>query len=381
MQMPPASVMASWPAPNYVDPDTRGNANVILNIIFYILLICFIVLRVFTRTHLNNAFGADDVLILCAMVPTTGFFVISVLKDTKYLWIRHTYDIPPSYVVGGLKMVMAAQVAFGAAITLTKLSMLMLVKRLLTSASLFWRRITIIAIIFVALQGTVFGLTVIFQCRPMQDYWKITEGPQPNCIDQPATLLAAGIINTLTDILTVLLPIRTVSTLQLPQRQMIIVIVLFGIGFISCIAGIIRTYYMWEVTTGWDQTWRSYPVWKTSAIELYLAILCASIPATRPFFSAYLPQLFGTMNMNSNYFTSEHSQKMQTQTHRTDSHGEEMVDLEQKLAEASSRGKNSISISGSDSPGHYSLEDSACIHVQHTVTMSMEHVSKLSTGG
>jgi hypothetical protein len=62
-------------------------------------------------------------------------------------------------------MVMAAQIAFGAAITLTKLSMLMQVKRLLTSASLLWRRITIIAIIFVAVQGMVFGLTVIFQCR------------------------------------------------------------------------------------------------------------------------------------------------------------------------------------------------------------------------
>ncbi|EKD15373.1 uncharacterized protein L3040_001740 [Drepanopeziza brunnea f. sp. 'multigermtubi'] len=379
MQMPPASVIASWPAPNYVDPDTRGNANVILNIAFYVILICFVVLRVFTRTHLNNAFGADDVLILCAMVPTTGFFIISVLKDTKYLWIRHTYDIPPSYVVGGLKMVMAAQVAFGAAITLTKLSMLMLVKKLLTSTSTFWRRITIIAIIFVALQGTVFGLTIIFQCRPMQDYWKITEGPQPNCIDQAATLLAAGIINTLTDILTVLLPIRTVSTLQLPRRQMIIVIVLFGLGFISCIAGIVRTYYMWEVTVGWDQTWRSYPVWKTSAIELYLAIICASIPATRPFFSAYLPHLFGTMN--SNYFASDHSQNMQTRSHRLDSHGEEMVDLDQKLGAASSRGMNSISISGSDSRGHSNLEDSACIHVQHKVTMSMEYISKPRTEG
>lgn len=54
---------------------------------------------------------------------------------------------------------------------------------------------------------------------------------------------------------------------------MIVVMLLFGFGFISCIAGVIRTYYMYEVTTGWDQTWRSYPVWVTSALELYIGIV------------------------------------------------------------------------------------------------------------
>lgn len=46
--------------------------------------------------------------------------------------------------------------------------------------------------------------------RPPQDYWKVTLEPQPNCIDQSSTLLLAGIVNTLTDFLAVLLPIRTV---------------------------------------------------------------------------------------------------------------------------------------------------------------------------
>lgn len=62
-------------------------------------------------------------------------------------------------------MVLAAEVTFAAAITLTKLSMLMLVKRLLANASLLWRRITLVAIAVVTVQGTVFCLTVIFQCR------------------------------------------------------------------------------------------------------------------------------------------------------------------------------------------------------------------------
>ncbi|KAL2061629.1 hypothetical protein VTL71DRAFT_7006 [Oculimacula yallundae] len=305
MQSPPLSVLLSWPQPNYIDPETRGFANVILNLIFYTILLGFLGLRIWTRTCLRNAFGLDDTFILLALIPTTGFFIISILKDTTYLWIRHTYDIPLSYISGGLKMVLAAEVTFAAAITLTKLSMLMLVRRLLVNASLLWRRITWAAIIIVTIQGLVFCLTIIFQCRPIHDYWAITTDPQPNCISQPATLLAAGIINTLTDFATVLLPIRTVWTLQLPKRQMYVVITLFGFGFISCAAGIVRTYYMYEVTTGWDQTWRSYPVWITSSLELYIGIICASIPATKPFFSTYLPTLFGSLtNISSGSTTS-----------------------------------------------------------------------------
>ena len=62
-------------------------------------------------------------------------------------------------------MVLAAEVTFAAAITLTKLSMLMLVRRLLVNASLLWRRVTLAAIVIVTIQGIVFCLTVIFQCR------------------------------------------------------------------------------------------------------------------------------------------------------------------------------------------------------------------------
>ncbi|CZT49072.1 related to L-fucose permease [Rhynchosporium secalis] len=299
MQQPPLSVLMSWPAPNYKDPETRGYANVILNFILYSILLGFIGLRIWTRRCLQNAFGHDDTFILLALVPTTGFFVISVLKDTAFLWIRHVYDIPLSHIEGGLKMVMAAEVTFAAAITLTKLSMLMLVQRLLSSASLLWRRITWLAIFIVTAQGLVFCFTIIFQCRPIHDYWAVTIDPQPNCISQPITLLVAGIINTLTDLGTVLLPIRTVWTLQLPKRQVSAVILLFGLGLISCAAGIVRTYYMYQVTTGWDQTWRSYPVWITSGLELYIGIICASIPATRPFFSTYLPTFIGSLTSAS----------------------------------------------------------------------------------
>ena len=56
-------------------------------------------------------------------------------------------------------MVLATQVIFAAACTLTKLSMLMFVRRMLAASTMFWRRITWVAIFIVTAQGSVFVIT------------------------------------------------------------------------------------------------------------------------------------------------------------------------------------------------------------------------------
>jgi len=85
--------------------------------------------------------------------------------------------------------------------------------------------------------------------------------------------LIAGIINTLTDFTVVLLPIRMVLSLQLPRREAFAVALLFAFGFLSCFAGVARTYFMYLVTKTWDQIWASYPVWMSAAIELYVGVV------------------------------------------------------------------------------------------------------------
>jgi hypothetical protein len=88
---------------------------------------------------------------------------------------------------------------------------------------------------------------------PVWEYWTLSSLPQ-NCINEAAHLLAAGLINTVTDFTVVILPIKTVARLKLPRRQYIILIGLFGAGFCACIAGCVRTYYTWIYTVDYDTT-------------------------------------------------------------------------------------------------------------------------------
>lgn len=109
--------------------------------------------------------------------------------------------------------------------------------------------------------------------RPPSDYWTLTMEPQPNCIDQNAHVLAAGIINTCTDLLVVCFPLPTVLKLRLPRRQVILVSILFAAGGIVCVAGGARTYYTYLETSGIDSTWAAFPVWLSGSVELYIGMV------------------------------------------------------------------------------------------------------------
>jgi hypothetical protein len=61
-------VLASWPAPNYVDPVTRGNALYIVNSIWLCFATIAVTLRVYTRIWIRNWFGLDDAFVLFALV-------------------------------------------------------------------------------------------------------------------------------------------------------------------------------------------------------------------------------------------------------------------------------------------------------------------------
>lgn len=71
MQIPPTSVIQSWPTPNYTNPISHGPANIITQFVLYPLVFGIVGLRIYTRLRLSKSFGTDDILILCALVSSS----------------------------------------------------------------------------------------------------------------------------------------------------------------------------------------------------------------------------------------------------------------------------------------------------------------------
>ncbi|KAF9877333.1 integral membrane protein [Colletotrichum karsti] len=301
MRIPPPEVILSWPTPRYDNPETRGPANEIIALILLAIATTIIAIRTYTRKHITNGFGWDDILVILAFIPATGFVVVGMISMDRYGWGRHVWDVPVDRLTGSLQMGLASQILFDLATTFTKLSMLALIYRIAHEASRKFSLLVIGLEAFIAMNGIIFMLVAMLQCRPLSQYWTLSAEPQ-NCINEAAHLLVASIINTVTDFVVVLLPltlVRIVYKNKLSSRQMLIVNMLFGAGFLASFAGAARTYFTWVMTTEADVTWNAWMNWLMSCVELFLGIICTSVPSTKPFFNRYLPRLLSSKSHKS----------------------------------------------------------------------------------
>ncbi|KAI0167951.1 hypothetical protein BJ166DRAFT_244331 [Pestalotiopsis sp. NC0098] len=282
-----------WPEPNYINPQTRGPTAKILFCILVPLSTVIVLLRIWTRHFISKTFGLDDVLMLLAYLPATVYAIMSLASEVFLQGNRHTWDVEPRFFSPSLQIGLAEVILFDLATSTTKLSMLATINRLTRTYKSKRKNIVVLIIaVIISLNAFIFIVVVIFQCSPISAYWTIGLASK-KCINEEAHLLAAGIINTVTEFIVVFLPMSTVLKLSLPKRQRAIVLGLFATGFLACGAGIARIIYTWLSTSSpdHDTVWNAWAVRLVSGIELYLGIICASIPAIKPFFATYLPNL------------------------------------------------------------------------------------------
>jgi hypothetical protein len=64
-------VVATWPAPNYVNPKTYGPAPYIINSIVFSLAVIAVATRLYIRLFRRKWLGLDDGLILLALVSNS----------------------------------------------------------------------------------------------------------------------------------------------------------------------------------------------------------------------------------------------------------------------------------------------------------------------
>ncbi|KAL8706599.1 MAG: hypothetical protein Q9201_000346 [Fulgogasparrea decipioides] len=291
---PTKEIIAGWPKPNFVNPETRGPALTVVNIVFIILVVLVVALRYYTRIKITHSFGLDDWVIGASLVPTFALTVVVLVADNHYGWNRHSWDLYAHNAPHGYKLCLCAQVLFFWAATLNKISLLCFYKRLTTGGiyKLWYKYCIVGGIAFQVAMVLAFFIVAVMACKPLKAFWEPLATYPHECIDEGNYMLSFGIITIFLDFAILLLPIPLVMGLQLNTKQRIAVCTLFGLGFIVCIAGIVQVYYVdVALKRSYDETWDGWPLWVASAVEVDLGILCVSIPAIRPFLAIYVPRL------------------------------------------------------------------------------------------
>lgn len=68
MSTPTPEDIASWPAPNYVNPSTRVNMVVGIEIVFLVVTVSVVIARMISPIFTNRTLGVEDFVMAFAMV-------------------------------------------------------------------------------------------------------------------------------------------------------------------------------------------------------------------------------------------------------------------------------------------------------------------------
>lgn len=143
MRPVPLSVFLHWPTPNYVNPITRGDALLVINIIFIILVTLSVAIRLYARMKIRSQAGIDDIMIVLAYVFTIGMTAVVLLANRNYGWNRHMWDVEVGMIEHANIIAFVAKLMFTFASCFTRMSLIFLYYRLVKDTQLRWYRITL----------------------------------------------------------------------------------------------------------------------------------------------------------------------------------------------------------------------------------------------
>lgn len=135
--------------------------------------------------------------------------------------------VPPEHVERLLITLYIGCVLYAVAITLIKVSILLLYRSLFPTRDIKLAT-TMIGAISIA-WGTETALVGIFSCKPVTAFWDIS-ATEKKCINTTAFFIANSAVHVVLDMVILTLPVRKVWALRMPRQKKIVVSFMFLLG-------------------------------------------------------------------------------------------------------------------------------------------------------
>ncbi|CAZ83370.1 unnamed protein product [Tuber melanosporum] len=150
-----------------------------------------------------------------------------------------------------------------------------------------------VTLVAVNVAGLILTLLIAFQCQPVSETFQTSHSPSFECIPTYTMLYASGPVNLITDLAILVLPMPILTSLRLPRKQKIILIVVFAAGGFVTVIGIVRIHFFEKAVATTLLNWDGSLSFMWSSIEVNVGIFCASIPMLKPLVARLFPSCIG----------------------------------------------------------------------------------------
>lgn len=188
----------------------------------------------------------------------------------------------------------------------TKTSILVFYLRLSKNTEKVLRIASWAVLTLVNVAGVVLTFLNIFQCRPVRAAFDNYAG-NAQCIPLLTEFICSAPVNIVTDLAILALPLPVLTSMRLPRRQKIILVLTFALGVFVTIVDVVRIFYLQQAITEVSPTVSSNPAatfgdqpefaWNASlslmwsAVEVNIGVTCACIPTLKPLIIRILPAM------------------------------------------------------------------------------------------
>lgn len=228
-------------------------------------------------------------------------------------------------------------IAQNPALMATKTSILAFYLTLSKTQKLF-RWATLATLTVVNVGGLALTLLNIVQCRPITAAFRTVVPESAHCTDILTLYLSSAPLNIITDLAILALPMPILTSMRLPRKQKIILVVTFSFGVFVAVVDVVRIAYLQSAATNRlrsvqehqdtsgsaarnseanDFSWYASFTFMWSAIEVGVGIMCACVPALKPLVSRFLPHfLRDHPDDNTKGVSSDPAASLDMGTHR-----------------------------------------------------------------
>jgi fucose permease len=250
--------------------------------------------------------GWDDYTMIAAWVLAFGASFSIIFGTTKGLGI-HQEDIPDAWLAPMQQASYAFSVLYNPALMATKTSILIFYLSLSETQKVF-RWATISTLVVVNAGGLALTILNIVQCRPVSAAWMSPVPATAHCTNIVTLYLSSAPLNIITDLAILFLPMPILTSMRLPKKQKIILVITFGFGIFVAIVDVVRIAYLQDAQratliaaqsnqdeSGTNQrntsdfSWYASLSFMWSTVEINLGIMCACVPAMKPLVRRFLP--------------------------------------------------------------------------------------------
>ncbi|KAF1730508.1 hypothetical protein CRV24_009971 [Beauveria bassiana] len=240
-------------------------------------------LRVVVRVR-NRMFGWDDIFMILAMLCFLGWTIVLTLYAQKggSMHIQHVAETGPDNVANVLFLNWLSQVFGILGVAAGKISVAALLLAIIRLTELRWQRVFlwIVPVTLASLVAIACSTLTFAQCTPANALWdqRVIGG---KCID-PHVMSSfgtfTGAFNTFTDASLAIVPATIFWQLTNKTTEKMQLTIVFGLNILTSICSGIKTQYLAELANRTDQTWATYDIFVWVTGELFLMIVCGTIP-------------------------------------------------------------------------------------------------------